>query len=55
MPVVFDEVIASVEAPPVAEPSDAAQAQAPDTDDGAQKVIAAMEMHMRRGQRLEAN
>lgn len=55
MPVVFDEVIASVEAPPATESSDASEAQAPKSDDSAQKAIAVMETHARRAQRLEAN
>jgi hypothetical protein len=55
MPVVFDEVIASVEAPPAAESSDALEGQAPKRDDSAQKAISAIETHARRAQRLEAN
>ena len=55
MPVVFDEVIASVEAPPAAESGDANEAQAPRADDAADKAIAALETHARRAQRLEAN
>ena len=55
MPVVFDEVIASVEAPPATELSDASEEQTPKSDDSAQNAIAAMETHARRALRLEAN
>jgi hypothetical protein len=55
MPVVFDEVIASVEAPPAADSADAGEAQTPKGDDSAKKAIAAIETHQRRALRLEAN
>ncbi len=55
MPVVFDEVIASVEALPVVESTDVGETQTPESDDTAEKAIAAIETHQRRVQRLEAN
>ena len=55
MPVVFDEVIANVEALPPAESADSGEAQIPKRDDSAEKAVAALETHVRRAQRLEAN
>jgi hypothetical protein len=55
MPVVFDEVIASVEAPADTESVDSGETQAPERDDTAEKAVAAIETRQRRALRLEAN
>jgi hypothetical protein len=55
MPVVFDEVIASVEALPAVESSDEREAQTPERDKSSEKAIVAIETWQRRALRLEAN
>lgn len=55
MPVVFDEVIASVEAPAPEKSTDAPAMQSPIRSDEDKKVLVAIETQQRREQRLEAN
>ena len=55
MPVVFDEVIASVEALPATESGNEREAQTPERDHSAEKAITAIETCERRALRLEAN
>ncbi len=55
MPVVFDEVIANVEAPPVSASPEAEEGASPPAENEAENVTRIIETQQRWAQRLKAN
>jgi hypothetical protein len=55
MPVIFDEVVASVEAPPPSGLEAVADIDTASSDDGSDKILRAIDLHQRRAERLMAD